>query len=67
MIKNIMPKIMGLSVKFGISITVLCVGGCVMGPDYVRPSSELPPSYREVSHDWKQADPRDTFSRGNWW
>ena len=67
MSRNFMPQLKELSLKVGISISALCVGGCMIGPDYVRPSSALPQSYREVSQEWKQADPRDFSPRGNWW
>jgi len=67
MSRNFMPQLKELSLKVGISIAALCVGGCMIGPDYVRPSSALPQSYREVSQEWKQADPRDFSPRGNWW
>ena len=39
---------------------------CAVGPDYHRPSTESPASYKELG-DWKIAQPRDHLSRGNWW
>jgi multidrug efflux system outer membrane protein len=40
--------------------------GCALGPDYHRPSAEVPPSWRpEVP--WHEAAPGDTALKGNWW
>jgi NodT family efflux transporter outer membrane factor (OMF) lipoprotein len=40
--------------------------GCSVGPNYVRPTAESPPAYKEALP-WKQAEPRDQEPRGNWW
>ncbi|HEV2041875.1 MAG TPA: efflux transporter outer membrane subunit [Casimicrobiaceae bacterium] len=40
--------------------------GCSVGPNYVRPTAESPPSYKEAVP-WKQAEPRDQEPRGKWW
>jgi NodT family efflux transporter outer membrane factor (OMF) lipoprotein len=42
------------------------LGGCMVGPDYVRPAVETPPAYRETEG-WKRAEPRDAIERGKWW
>ena len=42
------------------------LAGCMVGPDYVRPSTETPKAYKEGSA-WKPAEPRDDVSRGKWW
>lgn len=51
-------------------LCALCLLGalqaCTVGPDYVRPSIEIPNGYKEAQ-DWKPATPGDTASRGNWW
>jgi NodT family efflux transporter outer membrane factor (OMF) lipoprotein len=39
---------------------------CAVGPDYVRPSAEVPAAYKE-GEGWKQAEPRDHLVRGAWW
>jgi NodT family efflux transporter outer membrane factor (OMF) lipoprotein len=39
---------------------------CTVGPDYVRPTAEVPPSYKELEG-WKVAQPRDHLVRGTWW
>ncbi len=46
------------------------LAGCTAGPDYVRPTVEVPAAYKEGTKDgmrWQQARPRDHVSRGNWW
>jgi NodT family efflux transporter outer membrane factor (OMF) lipoprotein len=53
---------------FGASavIVALLAAACTVGPDYVRPSVEVPGSYKEYG-DWKPAAPRDHLPRGPWW
>ena len=45
---------------------LIFLAGCSVGPDYVRPSAETPPVYKENSG-WKVAQPRDELPRGKWW
>jgi NodT family efflux transporter outer membrane factor (OMF) lipoprotein len=40
--------------------------GCMVGPDYRRPSVETPPAYKEAGA-WKPAQPSDGVERGEWW
>src|SRR5947209_6048018 len=40
--------------------------GCVVGPDYVRPTVITPAAYKEVDG-WKVAQPHDHVLRGAWW
>jgi NodT family efflux transporter outer membrane factor (OMF) lipoprotein len=51
-------------------ITVLVLatllGGCAVGPDYVRPSTAVPDAFKE-SKDWKVAAPGDAELGGRWW
>ncbi len=53
--------------------SALLLAGCVVGPKYVRPSVETPSAYKEIvtpattSGTWKQAQPSDAASRGEWW
>jgi NodT family efflux transporter outer membrane factor (OMF) lipoprotein len=42
------------------------LGGCTVGPNYKRPTAEVPPAYKEVG-DWKPAQPNDQNLSGNWW
>jgi NodT family efflux transporter outer membrane factor (OMF) lipoprotein len=43
------------------------LGGCTVGPNYVRPATEVPPSYKETPPGWKQAQPSDAVAKGKWW
>ena len=47
-------------------IALAFLSACTVGPDYVRPTAETPPAYRE-SEGWKTAQPRDQELRGKWW
>jgi NodT family efflux transporter outer membrane factor (OMF) lipoprotein len=40
--------------------------GCMVGPDYVRPSAPTPTTYKEMDG-WKFAQPSDDLPRGDWW
>jgi len=42
------------------------LAACSVGPNYVRRPVETPSAYKEAQG-WKQAEPRDEQSRGNWW
>lgn len=42
------------------------IGGCTVGPDYVRPKAPAAESYKEVQG-WKVAEPKDEICRGAWW
>lgn len=44
----------------------LALGGCTVGPDYVRPEVDTPAAYKEMAG-WKRAEPRDQLARGQWW
>ena len=50
--------------SIGIALTVLTA--CTVGPDYVRPTAEVPVSYKETVG-WKVAEPKDHLIRGAWW
>ena len=39
---------------------------CAVGPDYVKPPTQVPVSYKELEG-WKVAQPRDHLIRGAWW
>jgi NodT family efflux transporter outer membrane factor (OMF) lipoprotein len=50
------------------------VGGCRVGPDYIRALLPTPATYKELPRDlpkesgiWKQALPADRLSRAKWW
>ena len=54
-----------------VALTAICaitLSGCVVGPNYSRPSVETPSAWKETPPDgWKKATPRDEISKGNWW
>ena len=39
---------------------------CTVGPNYVKPATEIPGAYKETEG-WKVAQPKDHFTRGAWW
>jgi NodT family efflux transporter outer membrane factor (OMF) lipoprotein len=45
---------------------LLVLGGCTVGPDYMRPAAPVPATYKELKG-WKRAAPADTLDRGAWW
>ena len=44
----------------------MLLGGCAVGPKYVRPTTRIPAAYKE-SANWKKAQPQDEIIRGAWW
>ena len=44
----------------------IALGGCAVGPDYVRPTAEAPVAYKEMPPA-KPAEPADAKPRGKWW
>jgi NodT family efflux transporter outer membrane factor (OMF) lipoprotein len=42
------------------------LAGCMVGPDYVRPSAPESAAYKEAKG-WKLAEPADAAPRGPWW
>ncbi len=48
------------------SLAALFIGGCTVGPKYVRPTTDIPPAYKE-SPDFKLAQPSDGAPKGDWW
>src|SRR2546429_1235489 len=47
-------------------LAALVLGGCMVGPDYVKPSVPMTPTYKEADG-WKVAQPSDSLLRGRWW
>jgi NodT family efflux transporter outer membrane factor (OMF) lipoprotein len=52
----------------------LILAGCTVGPDYVKPSTEVPTAYKEPppadysdAGQWQPAHPSDDAIRNNWW
>lgn len=48
------------------SVAALLLGGCAVGPNYQRPTSDVPPAYKE-SENFKPAQPSDAMAKGKWW
>ena len=48
--------------------TIMLLSGCTVGPDYVKPSVETPPAYKEAEGGakWQIAQPKDDVIRGAW-
>jgi len=47
-------------------LAALLLGGCMVGPDYTKPSVPMTPLYKEADG-WKVAQPSDQLPRGQWW
>jgi len=43
-----------------------CVAGCAVGPDYHKPTADLPPDWQPQAP-WHEAVPSDTVLKGRWW
>ena len=54
-----------------VTVTVLLLAGCMVGPRYSKPSATVTPAYKEPPpqsfKEWKNAQPGDQTLRGNWW
>jgi NodT family efflux transporter outer membrane factor (OMF) lipoprotein len=56
------------------SLTLLLLSGCMVGPNYTRPSVPMAPGYKESppasfkeDDGWKVIQPSDAQLKGNWW
>jgi outer membrane protein, multidrug efflux system len=45
---------------------ILAVAGCAVGPDYRRPSADVPPAWQPDAP-WHEAAPSDGALKGDWW
>ncbi len=61
---KIASQIVGTTALLTLSAAALY--GCMVGPDYVRPTAPVPAAYKEIDG-WKVAQPGDEGPRGNWW
>jgi NodT family efflux transporter outer membrane factor (OMF) lipoprotein len=52
--------------KIVVSVLVFTISGCMVGPDYVKPETTQPASYKEAAG-WKIAEPKDNVIREKWW
>ena len=49
---------------------LLCLSGCLVGPDYHRPAAVIAPHFKEgppALPGWKYATPLDAAPKGPWW
>lgn len=76
-VESLSWKVSGWPILFAASILLT---GCVVGPNYHRPSVQAPPAYKEGSSGaasvpppqipnggWKSAQPSDGLLKGKWW
>ena len=55
------------SFRLGLAaVVVLLCAGCMVGPDYFKPSVPMTAAYKE-GQGWKLAQPRDQIPRSKWW
>jgi NodT family efflux transporter outer membrane factor (OMF) lipoprotein len=47
-------------------LSAAALAGCAVGPNYVRPSAPISPTFKEAAG-WSPAAPADTLDRGDWW
>jgi NodT family efflux transporter outer membrane factor (OMF) lipoprotein len=51
-----------------LAATALLLGGCTVGPNYVRPTTDVPADYKESpAANFKAAQPSDDSAKGKWW
>ena len=49
-----------------LGLAVLLLGGCMVGPDYKKPSAPMTATFKETDG-WKVAQPSDHLPKGRWW
>jgi len=52
--------------KTALTLAIVALGGCEVGPDYTPPSVETPAAFKERGT-WQTAQPQDAIDRGAWW
>lgn len=50
-----------------LALATLLLAGCAVGPEYVRPSMDLPAAYKESGGPWKTAAPQAVDASHPWW
>jgi NodT family efflux transporter outer membrane factor (OMF) lipoprotein len=57
----------GIAAAASCALAIL-MAACTVGPNYHRPSVEVPSSFKEAPPaGWKSATPNDSIAKGNWW
>lgn len=60
---SLAPKLLALTIGCALALT-----GCLVGPNYHRPSVDTPTAWKEQPPEgWKTATPHDEIAKGNWW
>ena len=59
-------------ILLSVSMAVLLLSGCMVGPKYVKPVAPAPPGFKETTEwkegdGWKVAQPDDASLRNKWW
>jgi NodT family efflux transporter outer membrane factor (OMF) lipoprotein len=53
--------------RSGIGLAAMSwLAGCTVGPNYVRPSTDVPAEYKETGN-FRSAQPSDAIAKGKWW
>jgi NodT family efflux transporter outer membrane factor (OMF) lipoprotein len=50
-----------------VAASLLFLASCAVGPRYSRPTTPVPPTYKEEPPGWKTSQPNDQVARGKWW
>ncbi|HTQ31448.1 MAG TPA: efflux transporter outer membrane subunit [Opitutaceae bacterium] len=64
--QNTAPSLRAAWLRLAAACLVLAAGGCAVGPNYRRPQTAVPASFKEADG-WKPATPNDAADRGPWW
>ncbi len=55
------------TLRFGAAVMLVSsLGGCVVGPNYQRPTAPVSATFKEADG-WKPSQPADGIDRGAWW
>jgi len=57
------PALKHLTLLAGAALTL---SGCLVGPNYQRPSTPSPPAFKEANG-WRPANPSDAADLRDWW
>ena len=49
-----------------VTVALMLLASCTVGPDYVKPTAKAPAAYKELGG-WKKAEPKDEAIKGAWW
>ena len=52
--------------RLSLLAAALCIAGCAVGPDYKRPSPDLPVAWK-LETPWRTGAPADAADKGAWW